>query len=167
MNDKLFPTIKKSIEDLINDEEGNIPRGKLLMLGSTIMLMSMIMGIDAYAAHSSHKSHSSHSSHSSTSYHRSHVSHTSHRSGYDHSSHGSHNNTHSSHASHTSTPQHINPNNGSGHISNAGGSIPETSEIPVPQKPLVNDFVTKVPDIVAATSLSIQPSSTDKPNFSK
>ena len=60
MDKKLFPTIKKSIDDLINDEEGNIPRGKLVMLGSTIMLMGMIMGIDVFAAHSSHRSHSSH-----------------------------------------------------------------------------------------------------------
>lgn len=167
MNDKLFPTIKKSIEDLINDEEGNIPRGKLLMLGSTIMLMGMIMGIDVYAAHSSHSSHSSHTSHSSTSYHRSHVSHTSHRSGYNHASHSSHSNTHSSHGSHSSAPPHVNSNTGASHISNAGGSIPGTSEIPVPQKPLVNDFITKIPNVAATTSLSIQPGTTDKPDFSK
>lgn len=165
MDKKLFPTIKKSIEDLINDEEGNIPRGKLVMLGSTIMLMGMIMGIDVFAAHSSHRSHSSHSSHSSTSYHRSHVSHTSHSSGYDHSSHGSHSshsNTHSSHGSHSSAPSHVNSNTGASHISNAGGSIPGTSEIPVPQKPLINDFVTNLPDVSAAVGTELVVGVTDK-----
>ncbi|MFQ9115701.1 His-Xaa-Ser repeat protein HxsA3 [Eubacterium sp.] len=170
MDKKLFPTIKKSIDDLINDEEGNIPRGKLVMLGSTIMLMGMIMGIDVFAAHSSHRSHSSHSSHSSTSYHRSHVSHTSHSSGYDHSSHGSHSshsNTHSSHGSHSSAPAHVNSNTGVSHISNAGGSIPGTSEIPVPQKPLVNDFVTKLPDISAVVGVEINSGITNKPEIKK
>ena len=46
MEENLFPKIKKSVTDLIHDEEGNIPRSKLVMIGSTIMLMGMIMGID-------------------------------------------------------------------------------------------------------------------------
>ena len=46
MEESLFPKIKKSVTDLIHDEEGNIPRSKLVMIGSTIMLMGMMMGID-------------------------------------------------------------------------------------------------------------------------
>ena len=46
MSNELFPKVKKSINDLIDDEEGNIPRSKLVVIGSTIMLMGMIMGID-------------------------------------------------------------------------------------------------------------------------
>lgn len=160
MSEKLFPTIKKSIEDLINDEEGNIPRGKLIMLGSTIMLMGMIMGIDVFAKHYSHRSHSSHSSHSSTSYHRSHVSHTSHSSGYDHSSHGSHSshsNTHSSHASHSS---HSNT-----HASHNNALKP--SQIPVPQKPLANGFVERVPDVSAFIGKEIAVGVTEKPVVKK
>lgn len=34
MDKKLFPTIKKSIDDLINDEEGNIPRGRVCEIKS-------------------------------------------------------------------------------------------------------------------------------------
>lgn len=44
MSNELFPKVKKSINDLIDDEEGNIPRSKLVVIGSTIMLMGMIMG---------------------------------------------------------------------------------------------------------------------------
>ena len=50
MEESLFPKIKKSVTDLIHDEEGNIPRSKLVMIGSTIMLMGMMMGIDTLAA---------------------------------------------------------------------------------------------------------------------
>ena len=57
MSNELFPKVKKSINDLIDDEEGNIPRSKLVVIGSTIMLMGMIMGIDVYATHRSHTSH--------------------------------------------------------------------------------------------------------------
>ena len=71
------------------------------------------------------------------------MSNTLHSSGYDYSSRGSHNshsNMHSSHGSHSSAPAHVNSNTGANHISNAGGSIPETLEIPVPQKPLANNL---------------------------
>ena len=36
MSNELFPKVKKSINDLIDDEEGNIPRSKLVVIGSTI-----------------------------------------------------------------------------------------------------------------------------------
>lgn len=101
MKDNLFPSVKKSIQDFINDEEAAIPRGKLLAVGSIMVVLSVILSVDAAAKHTSHKSHSSHSS---TSHHRSHVSHTSHSSHSNtHSSHASHSNTHSSHSSHSST----------------------------------------------------------------
>lgn len=35
MSNELFPKVKKSINDLIDDEEGNIPRSKLVVIGST------------------------------------------------------------------------------------------------------------------------------------
>lgn len=170
MDDKLFPVISKSVSDLINDEEGSIPRSKLIVLGSTIMLMGMIMGIDAFAAHSSHRSHSSHSSHSSTSYHRSHVSHTSHQSGYGHSSHGSHSNTHSSHSnsqpSHGNT-SHANSGTGAQYGGSAGGGSSQltVNQIPVPQKPQANSFVKSMPGISAAVKLAVDPGVTGKPDL--
>ena len=182
MSNELFPKIKKSIDDLIDDEEGNIPRSKLVVIGSTIMLMGMIMGIDVYATH---RSHTSHSSHSSTSYHRSHVSHTSARGGgthNNHSSHASHSNTHSSHSSHSShanthssapahanthssAPAHVNSNTSPQHANSAGGSILGTSEIPKIETPVANDFVGDLPDTATALSTNIITDFTDKPKF--
>lgn len=106
MSESLFPTIKRSIKNLIEDEEGNIPAGKLLTIGTLVVLLSSILSIDALALHGSHGSHGSHgahSSHSSTSYIRSHSNHASHS---DHISHASH----SSHTSHSNTASHSNSN---------------------------------------------------------
>ena len=63
MNDKenLFPTFQKSIEQLIEDEEGNIPGKKLLMLGTMMVVLSSLMSINIFGAHRSHSSHRSHS----------------------------------------------------------------------------------------------------------
>ncbi len=168
-----FPTIKKSIEDLINDEEGNIPRGKLITIGSTLMLMGMIMGIDVYATHGSHKSHSSHSStsyvrsHSSTSYVRSHSSHGSHTSHASHaSSQTSDASTHASHSNtHSSAPAHVNSNTTPTHISNAGGSVPGTSEIPALQTPVPDNFGTNIPNISTAVSFELEVGKTIVPDF--
>lgn len=96
-----FPHIQESIENFLYDEEGNIPRNKVVTLGSMMLIMSMMLASDIFAAHRSHSSHSSHRSHSSGSsgYHSSHSSHKSHRS-HTSSSHGSHSS--SSHGSHSS-----------------------------------------------------------------
>ena len=62
----MFPKFKKNISDLIEDEEGNIPGNKLLMLGTMIVVLGSMMQMDAVqAVHGSHKSHTSHSSHGS------------------------------------------------------------------------------------------------------
>ena len=107
----MFPEFRKSIENLIEDEEGNIPGKKLLMLGTMMIVLGNLLSIDAFAAHRSHSSHTSHSSHSSGSHgssshgsHESHVSHQSHTSGTSHSSYGS-GSTHGSHASGPSAAQ--------------------------------------------------------------
>lgn len=94
--DNIFPKIKKNIDALIEDEEGNVPGNKLLMLGTMIIVLGSMLTIDAYAAHRSHSSHVSHSSHSSGS-HGSHSNHGSHESHVSHVSHTSHSNT-SSHS---------------------------------------------------------------------
>ncbi|CUP20552.1 Uncharacterised protein [Catenibacterium mitsuokai] len=92
----MFPKFKKNISDLIEDEEGNIPGNKLLMLGTMIVVLGSMMQMDAVqAVHGSHKSHASHQSGSSGSHGN--ANHSSHRS---HSSHSSHSN-HSNHASHS------------------------------------------------------------------
>ena len=106
--DDLFPRIQKSIETLIEDEEGNIPGKKLLMLGTMVIILGSLFPMDVLADHRSHRSHSSHSSHSSGSHrsggHESHVSHVSHQS---HTSSGTHSN-HASHTSHSNTGSHSN-----------------------------------------------------------
>ena len=64
--DGLFPKLKKNIENLIEDEEGNIPGNKLLMLGTMVIILGNMLAVDAFAAHRSHSSHSSHRSHYSS-----------------------------------------------------------------------------------------------------
>ena len=63
--DELFPKIQRSIETLIEDEEGNIPGNKLLALGTMILILGTLFPLQAFADHRSHSSHKSHSSHSS------------------------------------------------------------------------------------------------------
>lgn len=99
MENTIFPHVKRVISDFLNDEEGNIPRSKVLTVGSMLIILGILLADDAFAKHSSHRSHSSHTSHSSGSSgihssHNSHESHTSHTS-----STGTHSNSHSSHSS--------------------------------------------------------------------
>ena len=91
MNDELFPQVKKGIDAFLQDEEGNIPRSKILTVGSLMMLMGIIYGQNIYAAHQSHSSHSSHVSGSGS--HSSHESHQSHQSHVSASTHSSHSNS--------------------------------------------------------------------------
>ena len=105
--DELFPKIQKSIETLIEDEEGNIPGNRLLMLGTMVIILGSLFSTEAFAGHRSHSSHRSHQSHSSGSGggHESHVSHQSHES---HSSSTDWHSNHSNHASHISHTSHSN-----------------------------------------------------------
>ena len=93
--DNLFPSIKWNIENLIEDEEGNIPSKKLLMLGTMVVILGSILVSDIFAAHRSHSSHRSHTSHTSHKSHSSgtHGNHSSHESHVSHISHTSHSNT--------------------------------------------------------------------------
>ncbi len=56
-----FPDIPKSISDYLYEEEGNITRNKLLMVGSMAVIMSVLFALEADAGHGSHVSHGSHS----------------------------------------------------------------------------------------------------------
>lgn len=150
-DDELFPKFQKSIENLIEDEEGNIPGKKLLMLGTMIIVLGSMLQMKVFAGHRSYSSHRSHSSHSSGSgghgNHGSHESHTSHISSSDHSSHS---NTHSSHASHTShsnTTAHSNSSYSS--EGDVTYSAPAATSVPTVKAPVVtatNDTF-KLPDI--------------------
>lgn len=102
-----FPEIKKSIQNYLYEEEGNITRNKLLMVGSLAVVMSVLFALDAEAGHRSHSSHSSHRSSSHGSGHGSHVSHQSHQShqsGSGHSSHSSGGAAHSNTSAAVTTP---------------------------------------------------------------
>ena len=93
-DNKFFSKINRSISDFLYEEEGNISRGKILTVGSLVLLAGIIFADEVFAAHRSHSSHRSPSSHSSGSYggHYSHQSHQSHSSssggGYTHNSSG-------------------------------------------------------------------------------
>ena len=160
MPNPIFPHIKKSIEDFVSEQDGNIPRNKVLTIGTMLMILGILMTDDAFAAHrshSSHKSHSSHSSHSSGSgghsSHESHQSHQSHTSSTG-STHGNaatyHSNAaphsnHSNHASHandgpslnvlnnTRTPQSVDiaAIGAKANLAAAGETLPETTPVDV------------------------------------
>lgn len=79
-NNNIFPSVKKTISDFLYEEEANISRGKILSIGSLMIIVSiLLMTEDVFAGHRSHSSHSSHRSHSSHSSHTSstHASHAS------------------------------------------------------------------------------------------
>ncbi len=149
--DELFPQIKKKIEYLIEDEEGNIPGNRLLTLGTLVVLLGILLGPDAFAAHRSHRSHSSHRSHRSSNTHRSHSSHanhSNHSSHYSHSSHESHSsvNVHSNHSSSaTQTSPIIHSNDASESISHNVPSVekpyvPPAYEVPGISVPPVSTY---------------------------
>ena len=46
-----FPSIQKTIDDFINDDDGNITRQQLVTIGAMILVMSIMSSIDAYAKH--------------------------------------------------------------------------------------------------------------------
>lgn len=75
-----FPDIPKSISDYLYEEEGNITRNKLLMVGSLSVVLSVLFALEADAGHGSHKSHKSHTSHSSGLHTQTDNSHSSHSS---------------------------------------------------------------------------------------
>ena len=131
-----FPDIPKAISDYLFEEEGNITRNKLLMVGSLSIVMSVIFALEVDAGHKSHESHESHTSHGSGSHssgHSNHGSHSSHSSSAAHSSHGS-----SSHSNHSNNAaSHINrSHHGShhSHSSHRSGAIPRTTSVPTPQR---------------------------------
>ena len=108
-----------SVSDFLLDEEASIPKGRLLSIGSLMVVLACVLGIqDAFAGHRSHRSHSSHSSGRYN-----HYSHESHRS---HSSHSS-----SSHSSHSSS-RHASHSSSYDYHSNAAPSpaLPDTLEAP-------------------------------------
>lgn len=123
-----FPEIKKSIQNYLYEEEGNITRNKLLMVGSLAVIMSVLFALDAEAGHRSHSSHSSHRSSSHSSGHGSHVSHQSHQSHQSGSGHSSHSSsTHSNHSSHSNvSAAHSN--------TSAAVTTPTYPEVLVPQQ---------------------------------
>lgn len=128
MSNEVFPTIHKTIESLIEDEEGGIPTSRLIAVGTFLVVLSTLFTADVFAAHGSHVSHSSHSSHTSSAYHRSHVSHTSHRSSYGHGSHSNHG-SHGSHSSHSNTASHSNSNYSAAGDAK-GSSAPSVKKVP-------------------------------------
>lgn len=163
MSDEFFPKVKKGIDAFLEDEEGNIPRSKILTVGSLMMLMGIIYGQNIYAAHSSHSSHASHSSGENPGSHSSHESHQSHQSHVSGSTHASHSNsTHSNAAPHSNSA----PSNSVSPSDN--GSI--TSKVPVSKMKTIGTIQTpvsnKVDGSLAKASTAI-PAVKDTPKFNK
>ena len=117
MSDSIFPHINEGIENFLFDEEGNIPRSKIIAIGSMLVVMGILMTEDIYAAHRAHSSHRSHSPHGSGS--------SSHSSHYTHSSHSSHvSSTHSTHSNHSDHASHAS------HSNSVGLTPPTTIQAP-------------------------------------
>lgn len=117
MNNK-FPEIKKSISNFVYDEEGSIPREKVLLIGSMVLLMNLMMTQDVFAKHYSHSSHKSHSSHSSS------------RHG-NHSNHANHNNSITINDININKPESTPTMDGSNLINSAlSGSMQSLGETP-------------------------------------
>jgi hypothetical protein len=77
-----FPSLGRAITDFIYQEEGDIGRGKMLAIGTLMVVAAMaLVAEDVYAGHGSHSSHGSHASHASHGSHASHAS-SSHSSHY-------------------------------------------------------------------------------------
>lgn len=153
----LFPKVQRSITDFLLDQEGNIPRNKILTVGSMMVLLTVLMAQDAFAKHSSHSSHKSHSSHSSGSgghssheSHVSHVSHSSHVSG-EHSAHSS-----STHSSTADTQSPVPPYSG-------GEATPSAINIQPPQIPQPNVVQDVLPNLSSAAP--VVPDSGTTPDF--
>lgn len=175
-----FPDIPKSISDYLYEEEGNITRNKLLMVGSMAVVMSILFSLDADAGHGSHKSHKSHNSHSSgarintnstqgiishsnnsngTAYHINSIKH-----GQHHSHISRHNSAHGSHQSHVSgsAPSHTNTTSPthSNHSSHSN-SFPK---VITPQKN-ANSLLSESVDLIKDLSIP-NPPDTATPAFS-
>ena len=65
MKEKPFPKLQKQLSDFLYDEEGSIPRSKIVSVGTMILLLTIFYTDQALARHRSHKSHVSHRSHRS------------------------------------------------------------------------------------------------------
>ena len=153
--DSFFPSIKKSIENYMFEEEGNITRNKVVAIGTLVLVLSMLMGDELFAKHRSHSSHSSHSSHRSS--HGSHgSSHGSHVSGSgSHDNHSSHVSTHGSHSSGHGSHSSGHGSHSSGITDTGTTEMLTTSDVPEIKTPQLNTEVTV--DIDVDTVVSIPP----------
>ena len=137
----VFPHLQRSIADFLNDEEGNIPRNKVLAIGSMMIVLGVLFADNALAAHRSHSSHRSHTSSrgggsTRSSYHESHQSHQSHQS-HTSSTGGGHSN--SAPATHRNTGASTHSNSGSGNTlrlieNNTSNTAPVTRSLPATQE---------------------------------
>ena len=137
--DDLFPHVKHSVEDFMFDEEGNIPRSKILAIGSMMIVLSLMLTEKAFAAHRTHSSHRTHSTHRTHSSHSSggHTTHYTHSTHSTHGTHSTHSNTHSTHSTHSNHATHSN------HSTHSNGA-PTTSQLAV-TPPTSTDTMAAVP----------------------
>ena len=47
----LFPSIVKSLDDFLYEEEGNITRNNIVAMGTMVLILSLLMMDDAFAGH--------------------------------------------------------------------------------------------------------------------
>ena len=54
---ELFPSLMKSLDDFLYEEEGNITRNKVVAMGTMVLVLSLLMMDEVFAGHRSHSSH--------------------------------------------------------------------------------------------------------------
>ena len=54
MKNDFFPKLERSLEDFLYEEEGNITRNKMVMVGSLVLVLSLLMYDEVFAGHRSH-----------------------------------------------------------------------------------------------------------------
>lgn len=155
MEDK-FPKIKKSIQDFFDDQDGSITRNNVLMIGGMVMVLSMLLADDVYAAHRTHYTHRTHSTHrSSNGGHGSHSTHySSHSTHNDHATHNSHD-SHTSHVSYSTSG----PSYGST-LTQSGRDWPSLSDMQSIETPTPTATDISIPEI----STALNSVSTDIPD---
>jgi hypothetical protein len=148
-----FPVLKRSIEDFMYEEEGNITRNKMLTIGSMVLIMGIVLSQDVFAAHSSHSSHKSHSSSRTASSHSSHESHSSHSSSVTSSAGGSTSSySYGGTSSSTSSNTYVEPT-----TVTTTEYVPAPSAIGVPKTPEPTTVSATVPEVNAVQAIPSTP----------
>ena len=157
--DNDYPHIERSLSNFLFDEEGNIPRNKILLIGPLVIVLSMLLSESIFAKHRTHSTHRTHNSHRSNG-HTTHYTHTTHSTHVTHStSHGTHttHSTHGTHSTHSNHSNHATHNTHSTHSSHANASPSITYTDPSINDTYIDSIGSNDSSVVRGLDLSANP----------